>query len=411
MAEFKYKARDKFGKLIIGSMSVINKDVVAKELISMGYTPVSIQLEVIKQSKFLRNYFNRLISGFSRVKLEEINVFTRQFHALTKAGLTITETLTAIYNQTRNKLLKDTIIQIQNDIKSGMSISDSFSRHPRVFNDLYVNMIKTGESGGNLEEVLNRLLLLFEYEIDLRHRIRSATLYPILVVVAISIAFGVIVSFVIPRFSSVYSAYSADLPGPTKLMMLINGIIKKWGFLILFLFIGLLIACIRFINTTTGRGFWDNFKLKVPIFGKLILIISMSRFARITAILMRSGIPILELLDLTSRTIGNVVIARAINQIKLSVDQGKGLAEPMRLSGIFSPIVVSMVAVGEQIGKVDELLLNVADYYDQETQYTVKNLTTYIEPILIAILGAMVLSLALAVVLPMWRYIDIFPGR
>jgi len=213
---------------------------------------------------------------------------------------------------------------------------------------------------------------------------------------------------VVPRFASLYAQYSADLPLPTRIMITTNLAIRKFWYI--FLIAGPLIVFTfkKFINSDRGRPIWDNFKLGVPVFGPLLLLILMSRFARVTAILIKSGIPILEVLNLVAASVGNTKIVRAIDHIKESVSQGKGIAGPMRVSGLFPPIVVQMVSIGEDTGSVDELLMGVADYYDQEIEYMIKNLTSYIEPLLILVLGTMVLIMALGIFMPMWNLMQLF---
>ncbi|MBM3252430.1 MAG: type II secretion system F family protein, partial [Candidatus Omnitrophica bacterium] len=271
-----------------------------------------------------------------------------------------------------------------------------------------MSMIKAAETGGMMEEVLRRLSDLIEQEIDTRARIKAATRYPMIAFFVLCVGFLIVVTFVIPRFATVYGQFNTLLPLPTRILIAINIAIKKFWYLFILGFAAAIFGFLRFINSKIGQPLWDNFKLKVPIFGPLIQMLVMSRFARVTAILLKSGVPILEVLDLVSSASGNIIIARAIENIKASVNQGKGMSEPMKVSNLFSPIVVQMVSIGEQTGKVDELLLSVADYYDRESSYMIKNLTTYIEPILIFVLAAMVLLMALGIFMPMWNLIRVF---
>jgi MSHA biogenesis protein MshG len=222
------------------------------------------------------------------------------------------------------------------------------------------------------------------------------------------LAFLILVAFVIPRFAGVYGAFNAALPLPTRMLIGLNLAIRKFWYLFIIFIVAAAIIFKRFIRSSFGRPAWDNFKLKMPVFGPLVTMITMSRFARVTAVLMKSGVPILEILGLVSDTTPNIIIKRAIQNIKESVNQGKGISEPMKASSLFPPVVVQMVATGEQTGKVDELLLSVADYYDRESGYMIKNLTTYIEPILIFVLAVMVLIMALGIFMPMWNLIKVF---
>ncbi len=401
MPTFRYKARDKFSRLISGESSADNSNAVAKKLSDSGYVPISIE-EVSAFSA------QKIIEKFNRVGLEEVNSFTRQLYALFKAGLPLLTILQAIAAQTRNKYLKNAITEVASDVRGGSRLSEALKKYPRIFDALYVSLIAAAEASGSMVEVLARLNQLIDQEIDTRQRIKSATRYPLIAFFVLCVGFTIIVTFVIPRFAIVYSQFNALLPLPTRILIGISVLVNKYWYIAILAVAGAVFAFTRFINTVKGRVLWDNFKIKIPVFGPLVTMLVMSRFARITAMLMKSGVPILEVLDLSARTSGNVIIARAIQNIRESVNQGKGVSEPMKLSGLFPPIVVQMVAAGEQTGNIDELLLSVADYYDLESSYKIKNLSTYIEPILIFILAVMVLLMALAIFLPMWNLIKVF---
>jgi len=404
MPTFRYKARDKFSRAVSGQISAQDSNDVAKKLSESGYVPVSIEAASVFSAQ-------KIIERFNRVSLEEVNAFTRQLYALFKAGLPLLAILQAIAAQTKNKCLRNAISEIASDVRGGSKFSDALKKHDRIFDALYVSLIAAAEASGTMAEILARLNNLIDQEIDTRQRVKSATRYPLIAFFVLCMGFTIIVTFVIPRFAVVYSQFNAILPLPTRILITISVLVNKYWYIALLVIGGAIFGFTRFINTIKGRAFWDNFKLKIPIFGPLVTMLLMSRFSRITAMLMKSGVPILEVLDLSSRTSGNVIIARAIQNIRESVNQGKGVSEPMKLSGLFPPIVVQMVAAGEQTGNVDELLLSVADYYDLEAGYRIKNLSTYIEPILIFVLALMVLLMALAIFLPMWNLINLFkPG-
>lgn len=401
MPNFKYKARDKFAKLVTGTTDAVSKEEAVKKLQEMNYVIIGINE--------IREFATKdLLSKFKRVKLEELNTFTRQLYSLQKAGLPLLSGLESIGEQTENRYFRVVIDEIARDIRGGSSFSAAIKKHPGVFDDIYVNMIKAAESGGLLAGILGRLTELIEQEIDNRSRIVAATRYPLLAFLVLCIGFLIIVTFVIPRFAIIYSQFHTALPLPTRILITISITLRKFWFFALFVVVGIIFAFIRFIHSEIGRPIWDNFKLKLPVFGPLVTMLVMSRFARVTAVLMKSGVPILEILDLVANTCDNIIIRRAIENIRVSVNQGKGMSGPMKVCGLFPPIVVNMVATGEQTGKIDELLLSVADYYDRETGYMIKNLTTYIEPILIFVLAVMVLIMALAIFLPMWNLIKLF---
>jgi len=369
----------------------------------MGYTLTSIE----KAGPSLKrlNPFERF---FHRVNLEELIVFTRQLMTLQRAGVPILVSLESISAQSTNPYFKKVINEVSRDIESGKSLSDSISKFPNVFSEIYISMIRSGEAAGILDNVLDRLATFFEHEQDLRMKVKQATRYPLLVIVSIAIAFPMAVMFIIPKFSAIYARFDAGLPLPTRMLLGMNHIlVHYWPLVVVGL--AIFITAFRyFINMPVGRSFWDTVKLKVPIFGPLNLKISMSRFSRMTSTLSASGIPIISILEIIKGAIGNKIIANSIENITKGISEGEGMAQSMKASGLFPGIVLQMVKIGEETGKIDELLMNVADYYDAQVGYTVKNLTVLIEPILIFIIGILVLVLALAIFLPMWSLISVF---
>ena len=403
MANFQYKARDRSGKLVKGAIVGDSRIDAARTLEGTGYIPISIE-EVRREESI------RILPGLfkKRVKLDDKIAFTRQLLTLEKAGLPIIMSLNTIEKQIRNNRLKDVVKEIASTVEKGSSLSSALEKYPDVFDELYVNMVRAGEASGLLDEILERLATLGEKELENRNKIKTATRYPMIAAIAMCLAFVTVVTFVIPKFAGVYSQYKADLPLPTKIMLGISVAFSKYWYLLL-LFLGACIAGFRlWLRTKNGRYIWDMVKLKVPVFGQLVILLAMSRFTRITAILIRSGLPILQVLEMVSRTVGNAVLSRTISNISDSVREGRGLTEPIRLSGIFPPMVIQMVAVGEETGKIDELLLKVSDYYDEQSDYMIKNMTTMIEPIFVVGLGGMILLMALAIFLPMWNMISLF---
>ncbi len=402
MPNYQYKGRDKFSKPVSGMMAAEDENGVAIKLNQLGFTPISI-IEIKESGQVIK-----FSSSSIRIKFSDLNMFTRQLATLQKAGLPILLSLSALRQQTQNKIFKEVIAQIIRDIESGLSLSAALEKFPLIFNSLYLNLIASGEASGRLDAVLERLANLSEHDETIRLRIKSATRYPVIVVVSMFIGFIVLTTLVIPRYAKIYEQYTTALPLPTQILLLINYVVTKlWWLLII---IGAIIYFLfkRYINTKIGRLSWDSFKLKVPIFGPLLLKLSISRFTRITGTLMRSGIPILKILDISSGSTGNLVVSKAIINIRDNVAEGKGISEPMKISGLFPPIVTQMVAVGEETGKLDDLLIHVSNYYDEQVDYTISNLTSLIEPILIFVLGLGVLFMALGIFLPMWNLMSIF---
>jgi len=404
MGFFQYKARDKFNKPINGVISASSVDLVALKLKSQGYIPISI---VAKEETAARTKEDKS-SVQTKVPFSEINSFTRQFYTLQKAGIPILSTLSALKEQVRTPFFKKVIGQMRADIEAGLSLSTALEKYPQVFNKLYTNMVKIGETSGRLSELLERLVILGEHDERVRMRIKSATRYPIIVISALGLGFTILTTFVIPRFAKMFSQFNIKLPLPTRILIGIHFIVTKFWWLIIILAIIGFFVFLRIISTEKGRFRWDSLKLKVPVFGPLILKLILSRFARITAILLSSGVSILQVLGLASEGAGNVVVSRVIDDVKVSVNQGKGMLAPMKESGIFPPVVIQMVSAGEETGKMSELLTHVADYFDEQVDYTISNMVSLIEPILIFVLACGVLLMALGIFLPMWNMMSLF---
>lgn len=402
MATYNYKARDKYGKLAEGTMIAESDKAVALKLTQMGYLPVHIAES--KEKIVSARSLNKL----RRIKFSDLTMFTRQLYTLQKAGLPILSSLIALREQVPDKFFKDVIAQITRDVEAGTNLSSAMGRHPQIFNSLYVNMIQAGETSGRLPETLERLAVLGEHEEKMRLRIQGAMRYPLIVVCAIVLGFLTIVTYVVPKFVTLYSQHTAVLPRPTQILIGINSAITHYWWLMIILAAVIVFVLRQSFSTQKGLLWLDAMKLKMPIFGPLLENIIMSRFCRITGTLMRSGVPILQILDLIADGIGNSVIAKTIATIKADVNEGKGMSEPMKASGMFPPIVVQMVAVGESTGKTEELLIHVADYYDSQVDYTINNLVTLIEPLLIFVLGIVILFIALGVYMPMWNMINVF---
>jgi len=403
MAEYKYKVRDKLGRAVTGSIEAPTVDIAADKLKKTGFTPISIKKESqrFKPKKFLDRFIGR-------VSLSEINTFSRQFAALQHAGVPVTSSLDSLRVQIKNKFFQKAIEDITKTIRSGESISAALGKYPDIFNPLYTNMIQVGEESGTLAESFSKLTQIGEQEERMKRNIKAAVRYPVMVLVAIVIAFIVLIILVVPRFASIYSQSGVELPFPTRMLIWMNSFITQYWWVAIIL-VGVSYFTFRkFANTGKGRIWLDSLQLKIPVFGPLFLEIYSARFARVTGILLGSGLPVMRALEFSSQGIGNVVIAQTINTIRQNVSEGKGMSEPMKISGFFTPIAVQMVAVGEGTGKVGSLLLDVADYYDSHIEYTISNFTALIEPLLIFILGCCVLFMALGIFLPMWNLMSLF---
>ena len=398
MPNYTYKARDKAGKLVTGVNLADNEKAVAQKLTENGLIPVSIKEEKAGGQKG-GGFFGR----FAKVKLSDLQMFTKQLSVLQRAGIPFIMGLKALKEQSESPLLSGAISDITNDIEGGSSVSQALAKHPQIFDKLYVNLIKAGEQAGVLTDSLDRLARLQESEERMQMRIKAAVRYPIMVVVALVVGIALLVTMVVPAFAKIYQQMGTVLPLPTQILIGTYNVMKNYWWALILGGIGSVFLFQRLLNTPWGRRFWDNLMLKVVVFGPLNIKITMSRFARTTAILMRSGIPILEVLDLVADIVNNIVVAEKVRNIRDEVNRGMGMAAPMKASGMFPPVVTQMVSVGEDTGKTDELLLHVADYYDAQADYTIDNLTSLIEPILLVFMGGAVLLVMLGVFLPMWN--------
>jgi type II secretory pathway component PulF len=400
MATFRYKVRNRQGEAVTGVMEGDDERAVSQALSRQGYIPISIAPFEAAVS---------LMSGFPgrRLSVGELTIFTRQLWTMQKAGVPLLTSLTTLREQTKNRVFRDKIIRVIRDLESGASLSLAISRYPETFDSMYVNMVRAGEASGKLGEVLFHLAEMLEFETQTRGRIQSAMMYPMITFGTLIVAFIAVVVLVMPKFIGIYGEFHARLPLPTRILLGVNGMIRyHWVELVIGM--AALVSLLRYyVSLPLGRFQWDMLKIKVPVFGPLFFNITMSRFAKILAELLAAGVPVLQALQLVSETVGNTVIQKAVIGIQKSVSEGRGMSEPMRQSGFFSPITIQMVAIGEQSGKTEELLQYVSGYYQDIASNMVKNLTALIEPFLIIIIGMCVLLLALGVFLPMWNLMNV----
>lgn len=401
MPFYRYKARDKYGALSVGTFESSGREAVAGHLDSLGYIPVMIEEEKPGLS------LGQLLPALETVSAADLIIFSRQLATLISAGIPFMASFTALEEQTESPKLKKVIGQVRREVEGGSTFADALAKHPKVFSPMYVSMVRAGEAGGVLEEILNRLAMLAEHDAETRARIKAATRYPKIVIGALVVAFGILVTFVIPKFAALYANFKAELPLPTRIMIAINTGIHQYGIFILVATIGAFLGFRKYINSPGGRLWWDGFKLKLPIFGVIFTKTALSRFARVFGTLTRSGLAMLQTLEIVSSTVGNVVIARVVDNIRDSARQGRGIVQPMKVSKVFPPIVIQMVAVGEESGKMEEMMMKVSEYYDRDVEYAIKNLSSSLEPLLLTVIGGVILFLALAIFMPWWNLINV----
>lgn len=396
MPNFEIKAIDQSGTEITEVVEAESSVEVAEKLEQLGYLPIHIK-EKSGSSGSLT-----LFEKKKKIKEEEIIVFTKQLVTLLKAGVPLLACLEAMVKQTENEDLKSVLQELYVDIESGLSFSEALGRHPKVFSELYVNSIKAGEMGGALDEVLERLNFLMEHDMNTRSQIKSAMRYPIIVIISLVLAFVGLMLLVVPNFMNLFDKMNIELPLPTRILIGLHFILTHYWYIIVAVLVSIYVAFKRYIKTEKGHYQWDKFKISLPVLGDLNLKTAMSRFTRMFQTLNSSGLPILQTLEITAKTVGNVVISQEIEKAAYGVLQGEGLAAPLSRGEVFPPMVIRMISIGEQSGSLDAMLLNVSEHYDTEVDYAVKNLTSMIEPLLTIGVGIIVLFLALAIFLPMW---------
>ena len=396
---FSYKVRDKSGNLVTGSLVADSETLVLQRLREMGYTPVTVTKD--------KRGIGKIEIGGKKVKLKELALFSRQFATMVNSGLPILRGLAILSEQTSNKELARVLGVARLDVEQGASLSQAFQKHPKIFNDLYVSMIRSGETGGSLDDTLLRLAAMLEREVHLRGQIKSAMMYPIAVVALVVLIMTAMLLFVVPQFKSIYAQLGGSLPLPTKILLALSDIFKKWWYVVLALAFAARFLFRRWKATPAGREAVDTLKLRIPVFGTLVHKTALSRFASTLSMLLHSGVPILQALDIVSFTVNNRVIARAVNDVQASVREGESIAKPLSKHPVFPPMVVQMISVGEETGQVDTMLEKVAQFYDQEVEASVDGLTSLIEPILIAFIGGCVGAAVIALYMPMFNIIKL----
>jgi type IV pilus assembly protein PilC len=399
-ATYTYKARDKAGKVITGSLMADNEGLVLNRLREMGHTP----LEVGKQKKSMNLEIN-LHPG--RVKLKVMSVFSRQFATMINSGLSLLRALTILGEQTSNRRLGEVVTQVRGEVEKGTSLSAAMARHPKIFNRLYVSMVRAGEIGGFLDQVLVKVAETFEKEVALRGKIRSAMTYPVVVFVMVIGIVSAMLIFIVPTFANLYASLGGTLPLPTRMLMGASSVLRRYFLVVVLLAVVVAFAFRRWKASQKGRYQWDRFKLKVKVFGPLFHKTALSRFSRTLATLIRSGVPILQGLEIVGETVNNAVISRAVRDVQDAVREGESLATPLSKHSAFPAMVVQMMAVGEETGALETMLSKVADFYDQEVEAAVASLTSMIEPILIAVMGAAVGGMVIALYLPLFNIINL----
>jgi type IV pilus assembly protein PilC len=401
---FDYKVRDQMGNLVEGKLDADSIPIVVTRLREMGYLPVSV---VPAKGKGLKTEI--IIPGFSdRVKPKEVAVFTRQFATMVDSGLSISRSIAVLASQVENKHFSIILRHVHEDVESGTNLSAALAKYPKVFDNLYIAMVAAGEVGGSIDLVLKSVAQNLEKQVELKRKVKGAMTYPIIVVCVISVIVTVMMVVIVPIFKKLFASLGGKLPLPTRIVITISNTLVSWRVILVILFLGVAVVMFRrWIKTEKGRRAWDRFKMKPPVFGPVTQKAGMSRFASTLSSLLSAGVPAMEALDITANASGNAILSDAVLEVKARVREGTSFAEPMSRLEVFSPLMVQMVEVGEQTGALDDMLQRVSDFYMDEVDQTVDNLTSILEPFLVVVMGVVIGAIIISLYLPMFDYIKL----
>ena len=403
MNTFVYKVRDIRGIPSKGELEADSRAAVAAELRGKGYTVVDIN------EKSAGTSFGSILNDVRPIKSKHITVFSRQFATMINSGLALLRALYILENQTQNAKLKAVITEIRKDVEGGSALSDAMEKHSRVFNRLYVSMVRAGEVGGILDETLERVANQLEAEDSLKRMVKSAMVYPLLIAAFALVVMMAMMLFIIPIFSKMYADLGSQLPMLTRIMVNISDTLKSiWGIFIFAAFVGAIYGLARLKRTPQGTAAWDRAKLHIPMgIGEIIRKLAMARFSRTLSTLVSSGVPILQAIEITGDTAGNVVVSDAMISVKAGVKEGRPMSESLVKVNVFPPMVTQMIAVGEETGAVDTMLTKIADFYEDEVNASVKSLTSILEPIMMMGVGGLVGVIVIALYLPIFNLMTI----
>ncbi len=400
MPTYNYQAINESGTLISGEIEADSTDMANNILSARGYLPS----RVAEKGQVVSNvFFKRLKERFTTIKTPELILFTKQFKTLIRAGIPILKIFKVVENQTENGALKDIILSISQDVEEGASLHDAFRKHPKAFSPLYCSMLRAGEASGALPEILERLIYILEHEHKVKSDIRSALSYPIIVLSFLGLAFFVLLTFVIPKFVSIFERADIDLPIPTQICMVMYQFLSNFWLLLIVIVVGGIIFMKYYLKSESGQLAKDSLLMRAPLLGPLFGKAAMARFASIFSILQASGVPVMECIRILTETIGNSAISKEFNLVTERLEEGRGLAEPLKSAKYFPPIVINMIAIGEESDNLEEMLSEIATHYDSELEYAMKKLSESIGPLLTLGLAVVVGFFALAIYLPMWE--------
>ncbi len=406
MQLYNYKAKDSKGVLVKGQLEASNQAGVADSLMKRQFIPISISLVETKNNiKIFDSLF------VAKITLDDMIMFSRQMYSLLKAGIPIIRAMIGLADTTQNKEFKNVLMEVTRQLEQGRDLSSAMAIHNEVFSRLTVSMVMVGEGSGRLEDAFYQLAIYFEKEQETRKRIKAAMRYPTFVILALVAAMVILNIFVIPTFASMFAKFDAELPLMTQILIGTSSFFVNFWWLLLIMGISAVFAWKRYLNTDTGRFKWDQYKLKIPFIGDILKRTLLARYSQSLAMVLRSGVPMTTGLSLTAHAVDNSYMEKAIVIMRQDIEKGDSLLRASKSSELFSQLVLQMVAVGEETGRVDELLQEAADYYEREVDYDLRSLTAKIEPILTVFVAIMVLILALGIFMPMWNMMSAIKGN
>lgn len=408
MAQFNYKARKSSGELASGVLEASDANAVAQILSGRNIVPIEI---TEYQGADSTNSEQLQISIFTPpIKLEDLVMFSRQMFSLAKSGIPILRAVKGLADTTGSKRMKSALLDVADQLERGRTLSSSLNKHPNVFGKLFVSMVHVGENTGKLDEAFSQLSFYLERELETRKQIKSATRYPMFVLIAIVIAMVIMNMVVIPIFADMFKSFGAELPLMTRILLATSEFfITKWHYLLVSVSLGVYLLY-RYLQTDLGRYKWDRTKLRLPIVGSIFERTLLGRFSRSFSMMLVAGVPLTAALNLVAEAVGNAFMAKRILAMRQNIEKGESLSRVAVSSQLFTPLVLQMINVGEETGRVDELLAEAAEFYEREVDYDLKSLTSKIEPILIVIVAGMVLVLALGIFTPMWDMMGAIKG-
>jgi MSHA biogenesis protein MshG len=398
---FAYRGRSPQGELVTGTLDGADENAVADQLLSSGVTPVDIKAVAGKSDGDSAQWFQQLTAP--KVELVEVSLFSRQMYTLLKAGVPILRALAGLQESATNSTLKAVISDLRVSLDSGRELSVAMRRHPDVFSNFYVSLVRVGETTGQLDEAFSRLFEYLEFEREVRGRIKTALRYPTIVLFVIAGAIAIVNFAVIPAFAKIFAANKVALPILTRVLIASSDFfLAYWPFMLATLFLAV-VGLRSFVSTAHGRLVWDRAKLRIPVAGRIVFKATLARFARAFSLSSKAGVPIIQSLTVIAGVVDNSYLARRVEDMREGVERGESVLRTAIASNVFTPVVLQMIAVGEETGELDDLMGEVADMYEREVDYEIKNLSANIEPIITIALGVLVLILAIGVFLPIWE--------